>query len=92
MQIALRITFTAFVVALIVLPIPPSTIIGVALATNPKTGQYMDQRVYRGVQVAMTPFGVVFGFIGKRIHRTTISLIVLRNKQCAYRIKTQNWA
>ena len=48
-----RIGYTTFIVFMIVLPLPPSTIIGIALATNPKTGKYMDQRVYRGVMTGM---------------------------------------
>lgn len=53
----LKIAFTAFIVVMIVTPVPPSTIIGVALATNPKTGQYMDQRVYRAVMFLMSAIG-----------------------------------
>jgi hypothetical protein len=53
MQTALRITFTVTIVILIVLPLPPSTIIGVALAANPKTGKYMNQKVYSVIQVIM---------------------------------------
>lgn len=57
---ALRFTFTAFIVTMIVLPIPPSTIIGVILATNPKTGKYMDQRVYKATMLVMSKLGQAF--------------------------------
>jgi hypothetical protein len=46
----IQIAFTTLVVILIVFPIPPSTIIGVGLATHPKTGKYMNPFVYRMVQ------------------------------------------
>lgn len=58
----LKIFFTAFIVAMIVTPVPPTTIIGVALATNPKTGQYMDQRVYKAVMASMNAIGSFFKF------------------------------
>lgn len=43
----IEVTFTTFIVFMIFLPLPPSTIIGVALASNPKTGKYMNKTVYR---------------------------------------------
>lgn len=43
---ALKIMFTIFVVALIVLPLPPSTIIGLAIVSNKKTAKLMDQKSY----------------------------------------------
>lgn len=49
-EMMIEIAFTTFVVALIIFPIPPSTIIGVALAAHPKTGRFMNKRVYRIVQ------------------------------------------
>jgi hypothetical protein len=60
METIVRITFTIFVVAMILLPLPPSTIIGVALATHPKTGKYMDQRAYRAVQSVMRAIKMAF--------------------------------
>lgn len=53
MKKTFEIAFTTFIVAMIVLPIPPSTIIGVALATHPKTGRYMNQRAFRIVQAGV---------------------------------------
>ena len=52
----IRIIFTIFVVGLIVLPIPPSTIIGVAIMSHPQTKKHMDSRVI----AAMTFGGYLF--------------------------------
>jgi len=60
MKTTLRIAYTATIVMLIILPLPPSTIIGVMLATNKRTGKYMDQRVYRVVRVGM-------GYVGNTV-------------------------
>jgi len=57
-QTALQIVATAFVVILIVLPIPPSTMIGLALVAHPRTNRYLEPRTIAAVQMAM---GVVFG-------------------------------
>lgn len=40
-----KILLTKIVVILIVLPIPPSTVIGLAIIANPKTNKYLDDRV-----------------------------------------------
>jgi len=63
MQRVIEIAFTAFVVILIVLPVPPSSIIGVALATNPKTGKYMNKRVYAGVEYIMSRLSIIIAAI-----------------------------
>lgn len=49
--------FTAFIVVMIVAPIPPSTIVGIALATNAKTGQLMHQPTYRAIMWLMNGIG-----------------------------------
>ncbi len=43
-ETALRIMFSAFVVFLIVLPIPPSSVIGFAIIANKRTNRLMDAR------------------------------------------------
>ena len=45
MKAAIKPTFTAFVVILIVLPLPPSTIIGLAIVAHPKTNKHLDHRI-----------------------------------------------
>jgi hypothetical protein len=77
----LKIAFTAFIVVMIVTPLPPSTIIGVALATNPKTGQYMDQRVYRAVMLLMSA-------IGKSTSAAIFSVANARERSATTRIAT----
>ena len=42
LKIIAKILFTKFVIALIVLPIPPSTIVGIAIIANPKTNQFLE--------------------------------------------------
>lgn len=49
-QIA-KIVFTKVVIAMIVLPIPPSTIIALAIIANPKTNQYLDQRMLAAMNI-----------------------------------------
>jgi len=58
-SLLIEIVFTTFVVFLIVFPIPPSTIIGVALATNPRTGRYMNRYAY----IAVKPIGWVVSMV-----------------------------
>ena len=50
---ALKLLFTKFVIVLIVLPIPPSTIIGLAIIANPKTNQYLDQRALKAMDATL---------------------------------------
>lgn len=66
-QMMLEIAFTTFVVALILFPIPPSTIIGVALASHPKTGRYMNQTAYKAVRVVMRGVGSTVIYPTKQI-------------------------
>ena len=42
-----EIAFTTFVVVLIVAPIPPSTIVGIFLATHPKTSKFMNKKAHK---------------------------------------------
>jgi len=53
MQKTVKITFTTFVVALIVLPLPPSTIIGLIIANHPKTNKYMVPQAVKASEVAV---------------------------------------
>ena len=59
--------FTSFVIALIVLPLPPSTIIGIALATNPKTGKYMNKTAFKLTQKGTSLIAAAVVFPAKRI-------------------------
>lgn len=54
----IELSFTTLVVAMIVFPVPPTTIIGVALATNPKTGKYMNKTAYRVTNKGMSLVGL----------------------------------
>jgi hypothetical protein len=44
MKAIIKPIFTLFVVTLIVLPVPPTTIIGLALVSNPVTSKFVDHR------------------------------------------------
>lgn len=55
----LKALFTAFTIALIVLPVPPTTIIGLAIIANPKTNKYLDQRMLAGMNIAFDGMKVV---------------------------------
>lgn len=57
MQNVIKISFTTFVVLLIVLPLPPSTIIGLIIANHPKTNKFM-------IPQAVTVSKVAVGFVG----------------------------
>jgi len=80
MQTVGRISFTTLVVLLIVLPLPPSTIVGVALASNKHTGKYMDQRTYRVVQKTM-------GHIFEGVRAFALSLAERRQVSAKIRIQ-----
>lgn len=49
----MRMAFTLFVAALIVLPLPPSTLVGMALVSFPPTAKHMDPRIIGPVQRGM---------------------------------------
>lgn len=53
MQKVLKPLATAAVVVLIVTPVPPTTIIGLAIAANPKTNKYLDPFTIKVVNAAM---------------------------------------
>jgi hypothetical protein len=55
----IKLIFTAFVIALIVLPIPPSTIIGLAIIANPKTNKHLDDRAIAVVMGVMKGFKLI---------------------------------
>jgi len=44
---SIRYVFSVFVLVLIVAPIPPSTIIGLAMVANRKTNRFIDQRAVK---------------------------------------------
>lgn len=85
-QMMLEIAFTTFVVALILFPIPPSTIIGVALATNPKTGRYMNKTAYKVVRVTMRGAGSTIVYPAKQISTARQRSAKIRIEAGLYRL------
>ena len=55
-----RAAFTTVVVAMIFLPIPPTTIIGIAIANHPRTRKYMIPQAATASQATMRAIGSVF--------------------------------
>ena len=69
----LRILFTVFVVALVILPLPPSTFIGLAIIGHPKTNKHLDQRVIIAVAFTGTLLKEsVIAAMGGHIHHHNI--------------------
>jgi len=53
MKMLLKPVFTVVVITLVVAPIPPSTIIGMAIIANPKTNKHLDPRALAAMFAAI---------------------------------------
>lgn len=41
-DLAIKVPFTVFIITMLVVPVPPSSIIAIAMISNPKLNKYMD--------------------------------------------------
>lgn len=78
-DLLIKIPFTAFIVAMIVLPLPPSTIIGLALASHPKTNRYMDPFTLKALFIAGNFMKKSFKFKVKILYKVITSDKYARN-------------
>jgi len=81
MQTTMKFAATFVVVLLIVLPLPPSTIIGLAIVANPRTNRYLDPTTIKVTQFIMK--GIFFPF-----KISVVTLIAAKENSANQRIKT----
>lgn len=59
MKTLAKIAFTAVVIVMVFLPVPPTTLIGMALIAHPRTNQFLDPRALAAMFAVLAVLKVV---------------------------------
>ena len=86
MKQALKFAATATVVVLIVAPIPPSTIIGLAIVANKRTNKYLDDYTVGVTVKTMGVVGRAFGVVFQAEVNAKLNQVQARAQQKAQKV------